>query len=148
MKIDEIKELMNEVKKLNLSGFKYINNGIELNIENLTNVAAPFSNLAPSPNDDGEASLLLEEVRVEKTTKGETINSPIVGVFYKSSSPELPSYVSVGEIVKKGAIVCIVEAMKVMNEITAEHDMKIISIEASDGEMVEFNQQMFTVERV
>jgi len=148
MKIDEIKELMNEVKRLNLSGFRYINNGIEVNIENSGNLAAAAGELVPAYNNALASTVVVDEVEIEDKPKGETVNSPIVGVFYKSSSPDSPGYVSVGETVKKGAILCIVEAMKVMNEITAEHDMKILSIDVSDGEMVEFNQNMFTIERV
>ena len=146
MRIDEIKELMNEVKRLNLSGFKYVNNGIEINIDNSVSVAPVASQeayeyVAPAP----QAAV---EVKKEELQKGETVNSPIVGVFYQSSSPDSPSYVSVGDIVKKGTVLCIVEAMKVMNEITAEYDMKILSVDVKDGEMVEFNQNIFTVERV
>lgn len=148
MKIDEIKELMNEVKRLNLSGFKYINNGIEVNIENAGNIAAPASELVAAYNNSPMLAEEKEEIKIEEKLLGETVNSPIVGVFYKSSSPDSPCYVNVGEIVKKGSILCIVEAMKVMNEITAEFDMKILSVDASDGEMVEFNQNMFTIERV
>lgn len=148
MKIDEIKELMNEVKRLNLTAFKYINNGIEINIENSVTALGNSSELVAAYNTTLESSISNENIEVEKKASGETINSPIVGVFYKSSSPSSPSYVSVGDVVKKGSILCIVEAMKVMNEITAEYDMKILSVDANDGEMVEFNQSMFTIERV
>jgi len=148
MKIDEIKELMNEVKRLNLTAFKYINNGIEINIENSVTALGNSSELVASYNTTLESPISNENIEVEKKASGETINSPIVGVFYKSSSPTSPSYVSVGDVVKKGSILCIVEAMKVMNEITAEYDMKILSVDANDGEMVEFNQSMFTIERV
>jgi acetyl-CoA carboxylase biotin carboxyl carrier protein len=148
MKIDEIKELMNEVKRLNLTAFKYINNGIEINIENSVTALGNSSELVASYNTTLESPISNENIEVEKKASGETINSPIVGVFYKSSSPTSPSYVSAGDVVKKGSILCIVEAMKVMNEITAEYDMKILSVDANDGEMVEFNQSMFTIERV
>lgn len=149
MRIEEIKELMNEVKRLNLSAFKYTNNGIEVNIENASNVAEAASELATRYSNFESADVIeQQEVKLEEVAGGETINSPIVGVFYDSSSPDSPTYVSVGDVVKKGSVLCIVEAMKVMNEIIAEYDMKILSVDVSDGEMVEFNQNMFTVEKV
>jgi acetyl-CoA carboxylase biotin carboxyl carrier protein len=75
----------------------------------------------------------------------EEIRSPIVGTFYRSSSPENPSYVSVGDRVKADTVVCIVEAMKVMNEIKAERSGEIVEILAENGQAVEFDQPLFRV---
>lgn len=71
------------------------------------------------------------------------INSPMVGVFYSSSSPESPPFVQIGDTIKKGDVLCILEAMKLMNEVTAEKDGKIIDICAQDGDVVEFGQVLF-----
>jgi acetyl-CoA carboxylase biotin carboxyl carrier protein len=75
----------------------------------------------------------------------EEIRSPIVGTFYRSASPENPSYVSVGDRVKADTVVCIVEAMKVMNEIKAERSGEIVEILAENGQAVEFDQPLFRV---
>lgn len=74
-----------------------------------------------------------------------SIKSPIVGVFYAAPSPDSEPYVSVGKQVKKGDTVCIVEAMKCMNEIQAEEDGEIVAILAKDGELVEYGQPLFNI---
>jgi acetyl-CoA carboxylase biotin carboxyl carrier protein len=73
------------------------------------------------------------------------IKSPIVGTFYRSASPEAPAYVEVGDRVKPDSVVCIVEAMKVMNEIKAEVAGEIVEILAENGQAVEFDQPLFRV---
>lgn len=73
------------------------------------------------------------------------IKSPMVGVFYQAPSPESPPFVKIGDKIKKGDVLCIIEAMKVMNEITAEFDGEIVDICAKSGEIVEFGQTLFKV---
>jgi acetyl-CoA carboxylase biotin carboxyl carrier protein len=80
--------------------------------------------------------------------EGETINSPMVGTFYKAPSPDSPPYVKVGDKVKAGQTVCIVEAMKIMNEIQAEYDCEILEVLVEDGQPVEFDTPLFKVKRV
>jgi acetyl-CoA carboxylase biotin carboxyl carrier protein len=79
---------------------------------------------------------------------GEVITSPIVGTFYRAPSPESPSYVEVGQVVEKGEVLCIVEAMKLMNEIEAEFRCKIVKIVKSNAEPVEYGDQLFIVEKM
>ena len=74
-----------------------------------------------------------------------TINAPIVGVFYAASAPGKAPYVSVGKKVKKGDVVCIIEAMKCMNEIQAEEDGEIVEVLVKDGELVEYGQPLFKI---
>lgn len=81
-------------------------------------------------------------------SKGETITSPIVGTFYRAPSPESPSYVEVGSVVEKGQIFCIVEAMKLMNEIEAEFRCKVLEICKENAKPVEFGEPLFIVERL
>ena len=76
---------------------------------------------------------------------GKTINAPIVGVFYAAPSPDSEPYVSVGKRVKKGDVVCIIEAMKCMNEIQAEFDGEITEGLVNNGDLVEFDQPLFKV---
>ena len=76
----------------------------------------------------------------------EEIKSPMVGVFYSAPSPDADSFVRIGDIVKKGDVLCILEAMKSMNEIQAERDGKIIDICANNGDVVEFGQILFKLD--
>ena len=80
--------------------------------------------------------------------KFETINSPIVGTFYRKSSPEAPPFVEVGTVVDKGQTVCLVEAMKLFNEIEADFRCKIVEIIKDDASPVEFGEPLFKVERL
>jgi len=80
--------------------------------------------------------------------KYETINSPIVGTFYRKASPEAPPYVEVGSVVDKGQTVCLVEAMKMFNEIEADYKCKIVEILKDDAAPVEFGAPLFKVERL
>ena len=73
------------------------------------------------------------------------IRSPIVGTFYKSASPDSPPYVAVGDRLKADSVVCIIEAMKVMNEIKAEVSGEVVEILADNGEAVEYDQVLFRV---
>ena len=73
------------------------------------------------------------------------IRSPIVGTYYKAASPDSPAFVQVGDRIKNGAVVCIVEAMKVMNEIQAEVAGEVVEILVENGQAVEFDQPLFRV---
>lgn len=76
---------------------------------------------------------------------GKTIKSPMVGVFYAAPSPEKPAFVSVGDTVSKGDVVCIIEAMKIMNEITADESGTITEVLVNNGDLVEFDQPLFKI---
>ena len=76
---------------------------------------------------------------------GTFVSSPFVGTFYRAPSPEAPSFVEVGQTVRKGQVVCIVEAMKLMNEIEAESDGKVEEILVKNGEHVEYGQHLIRV---
>lgn len=79
-----------------------------------------------------------------KATKN--ITSPMVGTFYRAPSPESPSFIDIGQTVEVGQVVCIVEAMKLMNEIKSEIRGKVIEVKANNAEPVEFGQPLFVVE--
>lgn len=101
--------------------------------------AAPQASAAPAA--PAEAAPAAEEV-------GETINSPIVGTFYRKPSPEADAFTNVGDVVEAGATVCLVEAMKMFNEIEAEFKCRIVEILKEDAQPVEFGDPLFRVERV
>ena len=85
-----------------------------------------------------------EEFQLEEV-QGERVISPMVGTFYTSSAPEKPPYVKVGDKVKKGQTLCIIEAMKLMNEIESDFDGEVVKILASNEQMVEFGQPLFII---
>lgn len=82
----------------------------------------------------------------EKESTGNVVKSPLVGTFYEASSPESEPFVKVGDIVKKGQVLGIVEAMKLMNEIESEFDGSVKEILVKNEQMVEFGQPMFVIE--
>ena len=81
-----------------------------------------------------------------KKDKRNTVNSPMVGTFYASASPESKPFVTIGQSVKKGDTLCILEAMKMMNQVQAESDGKIVEILVDNAEPVEFDQPLFVLE--
>ena len=95
----------------------------------------------PAPGASAPAAAAADEA-------GERISSPIVGTFYRAPSPDSPPYVEVGQVVEKGQVLCIVEAMKLMNEIEAEFRCKIIKICRENAEPVEYNDTLFIVEKL
>jgi acetyl-CoA carboxylase biotin carboxyl carrier protein len=80
--------------------------------------------------------------------KGHLVNSPFVGTFYRTPAPDQPAFVEVGSVVKKGQVLCIIEAMKLMNEIEADEPGKITEVLVENGQPVEFGQALFRVEPV
>ncbi len=88
------------------------------------------------------------EAKPECEVDGDIIASPMVGTFYEAPSPDSPAYVKVGDKVKKGQTLCIIEAMKIMNELEAEFDCEILEILVEDGQPVEFDTKLFRVKKV
>ena len=102
-------------------------------------IAAPVAAVAAAP-------VAVETAAASKS--GDVIKSPMVGTYYSSPSPESPSFVEVGSTVKKGQTLCILEAMKIMNEVEAEFDCKIVEILVKDGSPVEYDMPIFVVEKL
>ena len=73
------------------------------------------------------------------------VKSPIVGTFYRSAEPGAPSFVEVGSTVKKGQVLCIIEAMKLMNEIDSEYDGEVVNIYVENGQPVQYGERMFAI---
>ena len=95
---------------------------------------------------DDCAKELMENDDNLKKDKRNTVNSPMVGTFYASASPESKPFVTIGQSVKKGDTLCILEAMKMMNQVQAESDGKIVEILVDNAEPVEFDQPLFVLE--
>jgi acetyl-CoA carboxylase biotin carboxyl carrier protein len=107
---------------------------------------APAPQVAPVAQTSAPASTPAQAEAPKAS--GLTIKSPIVGTFYSKPSPDASPFIKVGDTVKKGQVLCIIEAMKIMNEIESEHDGKITQILAQDAQPVEFDQPLFTIENV
>jgi len=108
-------------------------------------VAAPQVVAAPQAAAPVATSAAPAEPKAE-VKKGQAVTSPMVGTFYKAPSPDAKPFVEVGQTISKGDVVCIVEAMKLMNEIESEFSGKITEICVKDGEPVEFGQVLMYVE--
>ena len=83
---------------------------------------------------------------IQPELSGNQIKTPIVGTFYRKPNPEKAAFINVGDIIEVGDVVCIVEAMKMMNEIKSEYSGKVVSIIAEDGQPVEFDQTLIIIE--
>ncbi len=159
LKIQEIRELIKLIDKSSIDEFQYENDGEKIVLKkNETSVQqgyesadAPAAILAAPPAQAApEASVPAEAPQAPVTEKKEDANlhkieSPMVGTFYASPSPENPAYVKTGDKVSKDSIVCIIEAMKLFNEIEAEVNGEIVEILVENGQLVEYGQPLFLV---
>ena len=135
--IEEIKELMALLENSSLSALEVQQDDVKVRLEKpAVTVAAPVAVPAPAPAPVAAPA---------PADAGKAINAPIVGVFYAAPSPDSEPYVSVGKRVKKGDVVCIIGAMKCMNEIQAEEDGEITAVLATNGELVEYGQPLFAI---
>ncbi|MGE4509463.1 MAG: acetyl-CoA carboxylase biotin carboxyl carrier protein [Sulfurimonadaceae bacterium] len=149
MDTKQIKSLMSQFDESGLSRMKLTQNDFSIEFEKTITVApvahavaAPVAVAAPSAPAAAPACAPAEEL------KGDKILSPMVGTFYSSPSPDSPSFVKIGDTVKKGQVIAILEAMKIMNELEAEFNCKIIDILAANGQAVEYDMPLFIVEKV
>lgn len=97
---------------------------------------------APAP----QAAAAPAEAKAEATPKGKAVTSPMVGTFYSAPSPDAEPFVEVGKTIAEGDVVCIIEAMKLMNEIKSEHSGKVTQICVKNGDPIEFGQVLMYVE--
>ena len=98
--------------------------------------------------NQAEIDAVINHSSQDTAPKTESINSPIVATFYASPTPDAPPFVKPGIKVKAGATLCILEAMKMMNQLEAEFDCEIVSVKVATGDLVEFGQPLFEVERL
>ncbi|KTC83865.1 acetyl-CoA carboxylase biotin carboxyl carrier protein [Legionella cincinnatiensis] len=113
-------------------------------------VSPPVPQTASLPtgatSNSSAGSTLQESKPTAPTTSGHQIHSPMVGTMYTSPSPESPPFVTLGQTVKAGDVLCIVEAMKMFNEIEADRPGKVVEILVGNGEPVEYDQVLFIIE--
>lgn len=144
MQIEEIIKLIETVSKSDVDTLNYATDAEKIVIKkNKTKLVAGEVQAVPvAQSVSFEASNTEEAV----ATKGHTITSPLVGTFYSSPSPDAPSFVNVGDRVKKGQVIGIIEAMKLMNELESDFDGVIKEILVKDETVVEFGQPLFILE--
>jgi len=153
MDIKEIKSLIKMIIETDISEFELENSEEKIKIkrgstQEIIHYQTPQQNphpQAPAPQISEVPAAVLP---VPAEEKGDNITSPIVGTFYRAPAPDAPPYVEVGQIVEKGQVFCIVEAMKLMNEIEAEYRCKILKIIKENAQPVEFGDVLFVVERL
>ena len=161
MNLKEIKELIELLKDTDISELEIERSGVKVRLRKGGDVTfhptmprmeyppaaivapaiAEVSAPAPAP---APAEKAVEPVKANQIK----VTAPIVGTFYRSSSPDKPAYVEVGDVVKKGQVLCIIEAMKLMNEIESETTGKIVQVVVENGAPVEYGQPLFVIEPV
>lgn len=146
---DEIKELMSFFDETNINKIKIKNGDFAIELEKYE----PCQEPAPAPAcppipAPAPINVVVNEKTVTTSTATDTLNAPMVGTFYIAPSPGAASFVKVGQTVRKGDTIGIIEAMKIMNEIEAEFDCRITKAIVSDGQPVEFGMALFEVEKI
>ncbi len=152
MEIKKIKQLIELLNDTDITEFELDEGDDSVRISKnspfaTATVTTPVQQIAPAPAAPAAAPAAAEIAPIaEPASLGRTINSPMVGTFYSAPSPDDAPFVKVGQKVKIGDPICIVEAMKMFNKIEADADGVIKSILLSDGEPVEFDQPLFEIE--
>ncbi len=155
MTLDEIKHLIEFIREQDLSEFELEQDGMKIRIKSgsasfsappvpAAAVGAPVAPGAPgtptpsAPGAPGAAPL-------EDGPELAIVKSPIVGTFYRTPEPTAKNFVEVGDSVKTGEVLCIIEAMKLMNEIDSEYDGEIVSIYVENGQAVQYGERLFAI---
>lgn len=166
MDFEQIKELITLIDSSDLAFFelsdgnshikmdKSLNRGVSENKQDNVNV----KNKQEPTVENSEKHIAFEDVRKEKKEEVKEekiedsnlsiITSPMVGTFYASASPDAPPFVKPGDTVSKGKVICIIEAMKLMNEIESDYNGEIAECLVKDGDMVEYGQPLFKIKEV
>ena len=150
---DKLKEIIYILENSNVNEIEVNFWGRKYRVSKQANVVAqdesiPIEKSPRSVNEDQNISLNESETPESNTSdseEGEELLSPMPGTFYSAPTPEDPSFVNVGDEVKKGQTLCIIEAMKIMNEIESEYDGTITDIKVNNGDPVEYNQTLFII---
>ena len=164
MNFNEVKELISILDDSKLAYFELENEDGYIKIDKsmsrdyvsnkMQNEVSAIENKEEKQDNNTISSKINIEENENMTDKSQLeenidfIKSPIVGTFYSKSSPDAEPFVQKGDKVSKGDIVCIVEAMKLMNEINAEFNCEIVEIMAQEGKMVQYGQELFKVKKL
>lgn len=139
--LQSLKDIINLMKQYNVAEICLKQNDIKIHVK-LSSASISYPSDIHMPQDISTAS---HEPDLKDSV---FISAPMVGTFYRSPSPDAPPYVEVGSEVKAGQVICIIEAMKLMNEITADFDCYILQILVNNGQAVEYDQPLFRVKPI
>jgi acetyl-CoA carboxylase biotin carboxyl carrier protein len=160
MTLDEIKRLVEFIREQELTEFELEHDGMKLRVKSgtvthaavplmpaVSVIAAPPATASPSPAGTPAAAPAApaDTTDQEEGTELAIVKSPIVGTFYRSPEPGAKSFVEVNDTVKKGQVLCIIEAMKLMNEIDSEYDGEIVNIYVENGQAVQYGERLFAI---
>jgi acetyl-CoA carboxylase biotin carboxyl carrier protein len=155
MELKELYALMERFEKSGLSEIVYKKDGEEVCLKKGAPILMPAPMAMPAPQampspaaHSVHGASPAAEGPARHAADTEFIRAPLVGTFYRAPAPDAPPFVEKGDTVKKGKPLCILEAMKLMNEYQAEFDLEIVSILVDNGKMVEFGTPLFEVRRV
>ena len=155
MDLDQIKQILELVREHELTEFELEQNGFRLKVRKDTagalvalptppveDVGAPVVSVPSAATPYAGAHIGSQS---DEEVELAVVKSPIVGTFYRSSEPEAPAFVEIGSSVKKGQVLCIIEAMKLMNEIDSEYDGEIVNVYVESGQPVQYGERLFAI---
>jgi acetyl-CoA carboxylase biotin carboxyl carrier protein len=147
--LDKLTALLDVLVARDIAEFEHEAEGVRLKIVRGARATLLHSAAALAPPGHASASSPLGPAPppAEAPSDAADVTSPFVGTFYRSPSPDAPSFVEVGSVVRAGQTLCIVEAMKLMNEIEAEFSGTVVEIFAQSGKAVEFGQKLFRIKK-
>ena len=155
MDLDQIRRILDLVREHELSEFEIEHDGLRLKIRKDSNSAQIVTHAVPvmaaMAAPVAAAAALASSTPSSVTDIGESeielavVKSPIVGTFYRSSEPGSASFVEIGSSVKKGDVLCIIEAMKLMNEIDSEYDGEVVNVYVENGQPVQYGERLFAI---
>ena len=142
MEEKDIRKYATLMRELDLSGLEISENGSNLRLERNSQQGIPVLSAAAAPVPASAALPVLIGA-----DEGETITSPLVGVFYAAATEDGDPFVKAGDSVRRGDVLCIIEAMKLMNEVTAEEDGMITEICVANGQVVDYGRPLFRLKK-
>lgn len=144
MEYDKIKQLMEDMGKSNIEELEIeFPEGMKISMKKNVAVAPVQQQVVAQQPTNIPVIQTIQPVEEEPKEEYKEIKSPMVGTFYSKPSPDKEAFVKVGDKVKKGQVVCIIEAMKLMNEIEAEFDGEVVEVCLNDGDAVEYGKPLF-----
>ncbi len=144
MEYEKIKQLMDDMGNSKLTSLDIeFPDGIKIKMEKNNQKQVVVANVEESIVTEEAHNNNEPQEKEEKKEEGIIVKSPMIGTFYMKPSPDSKPYVEVGQLVKKGTVLCIIEAMKLMNEIESEYEGKIAEILVKDGETVDYGKPLF-----
>jgi acetyl-CoA carboxylase biotin carboxyl carrier protein len=149
MDLNLVKKLVKIATSSDISGLEIEENGFRVKIDKeakIIHTAIPQPQFSmPVPSNNNPAPAAVEEQKAVAENLHE-IKSPIVGTLYRAPAPDADPYIQIGDTVSVGSVLCIVEAMKLMNEIESDVDGKVVKILVENGKPVEYNQPLFLIQ--